>query len=235
MKHAKHILLRKRAEDEASTGVVQGVVPKAATQYLEDHRSDIQVSDKEFPESFSDLRPLPRSTIAIDPSYLLVPASMSGSRLDADAVKIANQKAFLSRFGEGGGIFKLTGSHGSFAVAIRVSAISAEMLKVLKGLDDYASMDDEETSKQEHEQVDEAWSDWAMEEYTTHVVDNLPEWEDRVYDMDDDQKRVLFERVRERLKMGWEPDSTGMYIDTARLALNTSTDDLEAVLGEVVK
>lgn len=221
-------LLQRKAADETPEQ------PANATQEVLDfaarHHTQVQKSDKEAPESFSDLRPVEGP---IDPAYFFVPDGLSGSRTNRDSVNIGNNRVFLKRYGNQEGVFPLKGDHGSFGVAIRISAISPEMLDDLKGMaEDYPSLDDEEAAKAEHEQIDEAWDDWAHFDFIRALENHLPGQEERIDGLDDDQARELFDRARRRLGAEWVQDSGGMFIDVVPIAETVTPEDFEEPVAQ---
>jgi hypothetical protein len=143
-------------------------------------------------------------------------------------VNIGNNRVFLKRYEDNEGVFPLTGDHGSFGVAIRISAITGDMLEDLKGMiENYPALDDEATSQAEHEQIDEAWGDWAHYDFIIALGNHLPGEEERIDALDDDQARELFDRARRRLGAEWVQDSTGLFIDVVPIAEAVKPDDFD--------
>lgn len=210
---------RKDAADE----IEQPTSSSAVLDFVSRYPQEVSKAEKEIPETYGDLRPVEGP---IDPGNLFVPASLSGSRLQQDAVNIGNNRVFLKRYGDVAGVYPLRGDHGSFGVAIRISSISGQMLDDLKGLADYPSMDDAEASKAEHELIDDAWNDWAHFDFIRALENHLPDQEEKIDGLDDDQSRELFDRVRRRKNVEWSPDSTGMFIDVVAVAGEVTPEDL---------
>jgi hypothetical protein len=225
-------LLRPKIADELPAQEA-ATTTGSVLDFVQRYSNQVQQSDKEAPEDFSDLRPIDGP---VDPGYFFVPDALSGSRTQQNSVNIGNNRVFLKRYGDEEGVFPLRGNHGSFGVAVRISAISTPMLDDFKGLiEDYPSLDDEETSKAEHELIDEAWNDWAHFDFIRALETHLPDQEPQIDALDEDQARELFDRVRIRMGVEWTEDSGGVYIDVVPVATNVTPEDLAASEPKIVQ
>jgi hypothetical protein len=227
--HVRYSGLPRQAAEEMTEEAPQNPTDKVLDFVAQNH-TQVQKSEKEVPENFSDLRPVEGP---IDPGYLFVPDGLSGSRTNNDAINIGNNRVFLKRYSDHEGVFPLTGDHGSFGVAIRISAITAEMLEDLKGMiEDYPGLDSEESSQAEHEQIDEAWTDWAHFDFINALGNHLPGNEEHIDNLDDDQARELFDRARRRIGAEWTQDSNSMFIDVVPVAEAVTPEDFDEPVAQ---
>src|SRR4051812_3681972 len=91
------------------------------------YRADIcrfETWRKETPEELSSLSygDLHHVTGEVSDSDYYVPSLLSGSDYSGSSVEVSNCKTFLEQFGKLEGVHKVYGGHGTFAVAIRLSA-----------------------------------------------------------------------------------------------------------------
>jgi hypothetical protein len=110
----------------------------------------------------------------IDPTEVYVlPAYCSGSDYSGGLVEVANYKTLLEMMPEGyedGAEFiTYTGGDGTFALAIRVDALTEEILESLESLDDYPLLDEGLHSELEMEAQNEARESWARSDFKTEL------------------------------------------------------------------
>ncbi len=192
---------------------------------VERYRDEIESSDKETPEHFHDLHPVSEG---FAPEYFLVPRALSASSMRRDSVSIANYRVFLRNHANRPGIFRITGDHHSFGVAIRIGEMTDSIAGDLESLADYASLDDMETAKTEQEQIEDAWRNWARSAFSLALQTRFPTEEETIGNLGSEQVDVLFERGRLRGRVEWVEDSTGMFIDVRQVALAIERNDLSA-------
>ncbi len=68
---------------------------------------------------------------------------LSGSDYSGCLVERANYREFLEEFGECDGVHEVYGGHGTYAVAVRIDALTDEMAEMFAGLEDYPLICDE--------------------------------------------------------------------------------------------
>ena len=182
-------------------------------------------SEKEVPQTLRDLRVTDETD---DPGLFLVPSSLSGSSMGKDSARVSNYRVFVKRHGETEGVFPVIGDKGSFAVAIRISAITPNILDDLIALDGHPALEDDDMEAVGHDAIDAAWDDWARYEFVRALEESFPDDADAIDALDADQIRSLFDRVRIRLGLEWIEDSASMFIDVAAVAADVSLKDLTA-------
>ncbi len=220
----KPTLLKSAAEEP--TAEAENLAPsEAVMEFVREHADQVERSDKEIPESLRDFHPMEGD---IDPGGFFLPKDLSYSRLQSSSVEIANVRGFMRQYGEMDGVYLVGGSHGTAAVAIRISAITQDILDTLMGLiEDYPAMDDMDVSQVEHERIDEAWTDWAHFDFIRALEQAMPEAEELIDGLDDDRARELFDNVRDRINVEWSEDSSSMYIDIEKVAAAVTEEDLK--------
>jgi hypothetical protein len=225
---SKHKLLRRFAEDAniVESDVAATDVASEVMDYVEQHRELVFISDKEVPERFGDLRPL-EGVSSVDPGAFLVPDTLSGSQQGKDSVTVSNYRVFVKRYAEVEGVFPIRGDQGSFGIAIRISAITAEMLDDLVAIEGYPALDDEEVAKVQHEDIDAAWDDWARYDFIRALEDRFPDAGEMIDGLDDDQTRELFDRIRRSIGADWIEDGGSVFIDVDRVAEGVTLQDLQ--------
>ena len=104
----------------------------------------------------------------VDGAYFLSDF-LSGSDYSGCLVERANYREFLEQFGELDGVHEVYGGHGTYAVAVRIDALTDEMAELFAGLEDYPLIDDESHSELEMEAAEEAWDSWARSDFCRAV------------------------------------------------------------------
>lgn len=157
------------------------------------------------------------------PRYVLIEESTQGDYVGYGSVGLANQRVIQDEFKEEDLIF-LTADYSWSAVAV---LIGPETQELLKRLDNYPSLSDEEVSKVEMEWADEAWDSWAKSDFVYALRKRFPEHEDLLDTLEPDALRELFEQARERVNRDWVSEYSGVTIDTEVVAKAVTDDDLE--------
>src|SRR5262249_11836238 len=88
-------------------------------------------------------------------------------------VEKSNHKALLdampSEYEDGFEYLDIGGGHGTFAIAIRLDALTADMLETLESLEDYPLIDESLHSELEIESQNEAWESSIRSEFRTEL------------------------------------------------------------------
>lgn len=166
---------------------------------------------------------------------ILLPAALNGSDYSGNLVERSNHKVWCETFAAGEGVWwaDVCGGHGTFAVAIEIASVPADVLtevvEFLGGLHDYPIADDDAHSALETEMQDHAWSfgvrrDFIREIEQNHDVD--------LSDVADDKIDALFETAREAANEYWSnQQGSECYIDVARVvSRGVSEDDVAELL-----
>jgi hypothetical protein len=110
----------------------------------------------------------------IDPAEIYVlPDYCSGSDYSGSLIEVTNYKTLLammpSEYEDGVEYITYSGGHGTFALAIRIDALTEEILETLESLDDYPLLDESLHSELEIEAQNEAWDSWAKSDFKTEL------------------------------------------------------------------
>lgn len=123
------------------------------------------------PSSFIELEFL-KDVKKIDPEKIwYVPEDFSGSDYSGSLISRSNHDIVLDL--DIPNVHEIHGSHGSYGLAIRGDVDNEELISILKGLDDYAIIDEMLHSEIEEEAKAEAWSNWAEKEFIDLLVDKF--------------------------------------------------------------
>jgi len=153
--------------------------------------------------SYGDFDPI---TDEIKETDFYLPTLMSGSDYSGESVTVSNHRVFLDEFKalNQTGIWDVYGGHGTYAVAIRVSAITESMLEVFEQLENYPLISEEDHSEVEMEAEQEAWDSWTRHDFKRLLIEKFPHLEEKIDAMPDDGGlwRVLAEGM-ERANEYW--------------------------------
>lgn len=176
--------------------------------------------------SYGDLKPLAKDAVATDLDFYM-PDLMTGSDYAGDSVTVSNYRTFLEDFGKVEGVFKVYGGLGTYAVAVRLNAITPEMLEVFNGLQDYPLISEEDHSEVEMEAQEEAWGSWVKHDFTRELTSKFPEFEEAIENMEEDNLSRLFYSLADRANEYWE-NQTGnsAYIRVAEIVAVATEDDI---------
>ena len=108
----------------------------------------------------------------LNPSKVFIlPNYCSGSDYSGSLVEVSNHKAILEslpgEYEDGIEYLDYSGGHGTFALAIRLDALTPDLLEMLESLEDYPVADESLWSELETESQNEAWNAWAKDEFRT--------------------------------------------------------------------
>jgi hypothetical protein len=114
----------------------------------------------------------------VDPSKVFILASYcSGSDHSGNLVEIANMKALKeslpAEYEDAAEYIEYSGGFGTFALAIRLDALTPELLETLEVLEDYPVIDESLWSELETESQNEAWDSWAKADFRTALAKAL--------------------------------------------------------------
>jgi hypothetical protein len=108
----------------------------------------------------------------VDPSKVfIVPQYCTGSDYSGNLCEVANHKAIIDSLPEGyedgAEYIEYSGGFGTFALAIRLDAITEDLLETLEALEDYSLIDDSLLSELENKSQNEAWESSTRNEFRT--------------------------------------------------------------------
>jgi len=163
----------------------------------------------------------------------LIPKYMQYGDYDNSCmVERSNYKLFLEDYKEEKGIFRFYGGYGSSGIAISIryllnpdnEDIAGEILELLRDLNDYPCIDDEDMSNMEYDAFIESLDNFAIRECNDLLSH---QYLIEVYDYDQDKlKEVLLESDRNLNYPSYEIESGGScYIDTKRLIEKVTLTD----------
>ena len=215
-------------EDEKKTKKVPKDFINEVMDFARLHRDEVFRSEESVPTKLRELKTVPGSILESD---YMVPRLLSGSDLSGDTTHVANYKAFEKRFGTEAGVFKVSGGYKAFGIAVLLSAFTPDILEALNGLKDYPSLDDQVLSEVEKESIEDAWLDWARFDFVHELQDLLPQQEELIDELTDEQVMELFTTVRKRIGADWVFETGGKaYIDVGKIASEVAVDDLPQAL-----
>lgn len=187
-----------------------------------------------------------------EPAYF-VSDFLSGSDYSGGTVERANYRVFLEDFGDRDGVHEVYGDFGTFAIAVRVDSIDAEMAETFDALEDYPVLSEDALGEIELEAQTEAWDCWARGDFVDALEDRLagdadyPELAyvpnpepanqgrlfatgERPYPTDlEDALLALFLTASATANVYWETETGGnAHIDVARVADAVDVDMLSA-------
>jgi hypothetical protein len=178
----------------------------------------------------------------IDDECYLIPNFLSGGDYaNSTLVEVSNHKLFLERYGSIRGVIDVSGSHGSFAVAINLAVVSPaedELWADLLELKDYPVLDEEHHSNMEFEAQEEAWVNWGRKDFIREIKKSfdLSEEDEEILDGldgNDPQDRIygLFRQLSEDANEYWETEAGGgQYINIERIVQEMNDDELNDLL-----
>jgi hypothetical protein len=159
----------------------------------------------------------------------LVPALLSGSDYSGSLVERSNFESFADDFSGADWWTDAPGGHGTFAIVIDMDRIPEEAIEFLNGLQDYPLADEDRHSALETEAQDQAWENWAADDFRRGL--------ERKFDveLDDVDPRALseaFYRLSDESGTYWENQSGGdMWIDLDRIVKAANREDLRELLA----
>lgn len=124
--------------------------------------------------------------------------------------------------------WKLHGGHGSYGIAIDVTARSTELVDCLERLSDYPVIDESLMSEMESEEESEAWSDCYRADFRKEIAEREEMDLDAVPDAELD---TLFYDVMSNGGESWEHDSSGASIRLERITKAITRAEVLALSG----
>lgn len=108
----------------------------------------------------------------VDPAKVyVIPNYCTGSDYSGSLLEVSNMKALReslpAEYEDGDQYIVYHGGHGTFAIAIRLDAVTEDLLETLEALEDYPLIDESLHSELEIESQNEAWESWAKDEFRT--------------------------------------------------------------------
>ncbi len=176
----------------------------------------------------------------VDWDCMLIPEHLSfGDYNSTNTVERSNKECFYKQFGETAGVYEFTGDYGHEGIAIKLSAITDEMVECFNALADYPVMDDEAHSALEMEVEMEDFDSWISHDLTKALVKKFtadPSLSDEVKEiiesviegMDDSAFKTLYLALKERTNTEWHSESpTSGHVDIERLVKGAVKGDFD--------
>lgn len=120
-----------------------------------------------------------------------------------------------------------SGGHGTYGIVVRYGDLEEEIREAIDGLEDYALLDEEDHSQLEIEQQDEAWEDWAKDDFIKECAKDLGV---DAYELKERAEAAgirwtrIFEIAREKANVYWEDQQgAGQFIRVKKIA-DVATD-----------
>jgi len=190
--------------------------------------------------SFRELKP--GDTVEWTDLYL--PKFFTYSDYSGSSVERANTDEFLSLFGSVPGVYELFEDYGTRSIAVRLDALSEDMVELFLGLGDYPSLNDESLAQLEANMEEDDFSSWiwldirrALSERLRLESDTMDqERSGRLYylldndNFSDESRWNLYLSVCARENIYWYAErAVSGYVDTDRIARAINWDELEAL------
>lgn len=188
--------------------------------------------------SFGDLESLgfPYSNAPTMEDFFL-PRLLSGSDYgSSNSVEVSNLRVFLKKYEDVPGVHKVYGDFGSFGVVIKLSVLieQEEMRDLLKRLEDYPVLDEEDWTKVEMEAENEAWRSWTEGDYRKALLESWTASEDEEEALEtfldglpEGLLREAFETSAGRVNENWRNETGNTaWIDVKEVAKGTKPEDL---------
>lgn len=115
----------------------------------------------------------------------------------------------------------LTGGHGSYGILIHARRAPDSIAELLEGLARYPLLSEDDHSQLEADESEEAWNDWAREDYVRELEKAFEAVTDSVYDLSEVADGDLYEHFRnngDAIGEHWRDDGGSMYIDVKKIA-----------------
>ncbi len=154
----------------------------------------------------------------IDWDCLFTPSYFTYSDYSGSTVERSNCDVFIEKYGENPGVYELYGDYGTRGVAVKLSAITPEMIEEFQALSDYPLMDEEHHSNLEFEMEQEAWGDWISGDFRRDLAKMFPDHEEEIDEMDEAK---LFDLFRERMEK-----TNTYYVHEDAVSVWVNIDDL---------
>ena len=154
------------------------------------------------------------------------PSLLSGSDYAGDSVTVSNHRVFLEKFKGVAGVYDVYGGYSTYAVAIRLDAITEDMMEVFNALEDYLLIDEEDHSEVEMESENESWDSYAREDFRRAAIKKFPEHEERIEALEDGDLFTAFHELTDRSNTYWVHETGNFsYIDIDRVIACAVADD----------
>lgn len=187
-------------------------------------------SDQDRPFSFRDLNTL-RTVEGLDPKEIwYAPDDFSGSDYSGSLISKSNH--ILVAELDIPNVCEIHGSHGSYGLAIRGDVDNEELISILKGLEDYAIIDEMHNSEIEEEAKAEAWSNWAEKEFIDLLVDKFEDEYDQEELIEKLEKSENLYRFYNDNCVEWINEHQDMWSDVKRTVKNISSKKFEKFINE---
>jgi hypothetical protein len=145
--------------------------------------SDKQPVPPELSTTYGDWSEVSANT-PIDPSKVyIIPGYCGGSDYSGNLVEVSNHKAIIdmmpNEYQDGAEYLVFSGGFGTFDIAIRIDALTPDLLDAIEGLEDYPLLDEDLHSQLEMESQNEAWENDIRSDFKTALGKALySTWED---------------------------------------------------------
>lgn len=150
------------------------------------------------PTRYSDLSPAyPRQDDETPSEYFATPDILGYCPSNGGPVKRANVDKFLELYGDRDGVFHLH-THDSEQIAIRGDVDDPGIIQCLAALADYCAIDDCSVSEKTQEMIEEAWDNYAGQEFHDALVEWLDEHDEdlaRAVEWEDSLDEVSFDKL----------------------------------------
>lgn len=169
---------------------------------------------------------------AMETDYLL-PEYCGFSDYSGSPVERANAEAFMEMYGNKEHIFMVYGGYGTEQLAIRLDAITDEILEILNELQDYPCVDDEKLSQLEMEIENESLPG-ILSNLTRELRRKFGDDDGALWDAIEDCENFepFLREKMEKLNIYPEFESAvSCYIDVDKVAKSTTIEELKAFLG----
>jgi len=144
-----------------------------------------------------------------------MPDVMSGSDYSGSSCEYSNYRVFLQQFGKIKGVYDIYGGYGTYGIAIRKSVLDSnkDIQDVLKGLEEYPIIDEQDQSQLEMDWAGEAWTSWVRDDAVRLLREDWEDWEPS----DEDTFQSQFNSALNEANEDWESENRGMTVRIERV------------------
>lgn len=186
--------------------------------------------DQDRPSTFGELHYL-SNVDSIDPKKIwYVPEYFSGSDYSGSLINRSNHDIVLDL--NIPNVYEIHGIHCSYGLAIRGDVDNEELISILKGLEDYAIVDEMFHSEIEEDAKYEAWSNWVEKEFIkllTVKFENEYDEEELIEKLEKSENLYGFYNDH---CVEWINEYQDMWSNVERTVKKISFEKLEAFLNE---
>lgn len=168
-------------------------------------------------------------------AFVEIPYTASGD-YHGSLYEKANYEAIRDDFADNPDLYSVYGSHGYCYLVVDARTGDEALVEVVRGLMNGGSYDEQREEALRQEAEEEAWEDWAQNDFVKAIVERVDEeLEDAADEVlewmaDADMLRIAFYAMAEDANEHWEVEGVGVHIDVKDVAENGDARNLAAAI-----